>query len=594
VNLYRPFFKHLRGVRLPFALGLLSGLIYALASAVGMPLMVEGVFPLVFDEPGAADKAHIAWLRRQLGEVERDVLLITACLWIPLVFLVRAVAAYANAYWIQFCGLRVVEEIRLDLFRRLQELPLGFFRRHQSGDLLARLMNDTELLRQVVTQGANDLIRQPATLAGALGYLGYKAWTDRSFFVALIAMVTVPVCVYVIRKAGKKLASRALALQERGGDLSASLAESLQSPLEIRAYNMQERQITLFAGQVRQLLRLSMKVVKYRQAISPSIEVVAALGFAVALFLGVREGMTQSSFMALATALFMCYEPIKKLGMLNSMLKQADASIHRVNGILEATDSLDDPAVPLPFRAPVRSIHFAKLHFAYRSGEDVLHDIDVEIPIGQCVALIGPSGAGKTTFASLVPRFYDPRAGALCFDGVDIRRYAQRDLREAIAVVPQMPALFSGTILENIRIGRPDASDSQVREAARKAHAEDFILGLPEGYETRVGERGDLLSGGQRQRIAIARAFLKDAPILILDEATSALDTESESMIQQALAGLVRGRTTLIIAHRFSTIRVADRILVFQGGRIIADGNHEQLAAGDPTYLAMQAGSGPV
>ncbi len=585
---YQPYYRHLRAVKWPFAAGVLCGIIYALASGAGLPLMTKVVFPVLFDA-SESGKPYELWMRSLLGGVSRDRLLFITCLWIPFVFLIRALSGYANSYLIQFCGLRVLEAIRTDLFTKLQSLPLSFFRKNRSGDLVARVMNDTEILRQVVAQASSDLIKQPATLISALGVLGYLAVKDKSFFIALIALVTVPICVTVIRSAGKRLAARARSLQARSGDLSATLTESLQSSLEIRAYNLENRQISQFRQRVREMLQLSMKVVKYRQAISPSIEVVAATGFAAALFFGVRHGMTLEGFMTLGMALYMSYEPIKKLGAIHSLFRQGDAAVERLEFILHEPDSLPDPTNPLPFHAPKHSIRFEKLTFAY--GEDpVLQDVSLEIPIGKVIALVGPSGAGKSTFASLIPRFYDPREGAITIDGTDLRHFAKKDLRDHIAVVPQMPSLFSGTIAENIRIGRLDASEAQVIEAARKAHADDFIRGLPDGYQTQVGERGDQLSGGQRQRIAIARAFLRDAPILILDEATSALDSESEAMVQQALAELVKGRTTFIIAHRFSTITIADRILVFQNGRIIADGTHEQLRDQSAIYQSMLGG----
>ncbi len=511
------------------------------------------------------------------------------CLWIPFIFLIRAVAGYANSYLIQFSGLRVLEAIRTDLFVKLQSLPLSFFKKNRSGDLLARLMHDTEILRQVIAQASSDLIKQPATLLSALGVLGYLAVKDRSFFIALIALITVPICVTVIRAAGKKLARRARSLQHRGGILTATLTESLQSSLEIRAYNLEDRQISQFRQRIREILNLQLKVVKYRQAISPSIEVVASTGFAAALFFGVREGMTLEGFMTLGMALYMSYEPIKKLGTIHSLFRQGDAAIERIEFILREPDTLPDPPVPIPCRAPQRAIRFENLSFAY-DEEPVLRELNVEIPIGKVVALVGPSGAGKSTFANLIPRFYDPQAGGITLDGADLREFAKKDLRNHIAIVPQMPALFVGTIAENIRLGRLDATDAEVIEAARKAYADEFIRALPEGYQTQVGERGDKVSGGQRQRIAIARAFLRDAPILILDEATSALDSESEAMVQQALAELVKGRTTFIIAHRFSTITIADRILVFQAGRIVADGSHEQLRASNPIYQSMLGG----
>jgi ATP-binding cassette, subfamily B, bacterial MsbA len=591
VKQYRPYFRHLKLVKAPFALGVLAGLVYAAASGLGLPLMIDVVFPLLFNEDGK-ETWYSRWIGETLGDLSQSQLLLISSLWIPVIFFIRGLASYANSYFIQYSGQRVLEEIRTALFIKLQSLPLSFFRKNKSGDLLARIISDAEVLRQVIANTASDLIKQPATLIGAFCFLTYKAWTDRSFFIAMIALITVPVCVGVIRIAGRKLAMRAAVLQARGGDLAASLSETLQSPLEIRAYNLQQRQIDRFRHQIREMLKLSMKVVKYRQAISPSIEMVSAFGFAIALYLGVREGMTQSSFLSLGAALFMAYEPIKKLGAVHSMLKQGDASIARISHIMDAPDSLPDSASPAAFTPPRESIRFDRVSFAY-GREPVLHDIDLEIPIGQVVALVGASGAGKSTFSSLIPRFYDPLSGAIRFDGADIRGFLKKDLRNAIAVVPQMPSLFAGTIAENIRIGRLDATDAEVREAARKANADEFIVRQPLGYDTQVGERGDTLSGGQRQRIAIARAFLKDAPILILDEATSALDSESEAMVQQALTDLVRGRTTFIIAHRFSTITIADRILVFQDGRITADGSHDQLRQSDPTYQSM-LGSLPV
>jgi len=576
-------------VKWPFLAGVACGLLYALASGAGLPLMTKVVFPVLFNAQAEAAKPYEVWMHGLLGGISRERLLFVTCLWIPFIFLIRAVAGYANSYLIQFSGLRVLEAIRTDLFVKLQSLPLSFFKKNRSGDLLARLMHDTEILRQVIAQASSDLIKQPATLLSALGVLGYLAVKDRSFFIALIALITVPICVTVIRAAGKKLARRARSLQHRGGILTATLTESLQSSLEIRAYNLEDRQISQFRQRIREILNLQLKVVKYRQAISPSIEVVASTGFAAALFFGVREGMTLEGFMTLGMALYMSYEPIKKLGTIHSLFRQGDAAIERIEFILREPDTLPDPPVPIPCRAPQRAIRFENLTFAY-DEEPVLREVNVEIPIGKVVALVGPSGAGKSTFANLIPRFYDPQAGGITLDGADLREFAKKDLRNHIAIVPQMPALFVGTIAENIRVGRLDATDAEVIAAARKAYADEFIRALPEGYQTQVGERGDKVSGGQRQRVAIARAFLRDAPILILDEATSALDSESEAMVQQALAELVKGRTTFIIAHRFSTITIADRILVFQAGRIVADGSHEQLRASNPIYQSMLGG----
>lgn len=586
---FLPYYRHLLKVKGAFAVGVVAGLIAAVASGAGLPLMTKVVFPVLFESGSDTNGWYTRWLTSRLGAVSRDELLIYTCLWIPVVFFLRAGAGYANSYFIQYAGTKVVEQIRTDLFVKLQGLPLAYFKRNKSGDLLARVMSDTQMLRQVVASASSDLIKQPATLLSALGLVVYLSISDKKFFIAVIALLTVPLCVMLIRLAGKKLARRARSLQARGGDLSASLTESLQSALEIRAYNLQDAQTAAFRKRIAEIFKLSMKVVKYRQSISPSIEVVAATGFAAALFFGVRAGMTLPEFMVLGMALYMSYEPIKKLGAIHSVFQQGGASVDRIEYILNAEDSIPNPAEPVPCPAPVQGISFRGVTFAYDEFP-VLHNVNLEIPAGQVVALVGPSGAGKSTFAQLVPRFYDPQQGEILLDGISIRDFLKNDLRGHIAVVPQTPSLFLGTLEENIRIGRQDATRAEIEAAAKKAFAHDFITAMPDGYDTPVGERGDLLSGGQRQRIAIARAFLKDAPILILDEATSALDTESEAAVQQALGELVKGRTTIIIAHRFSTIRIADRILVFKDGRIVSDGSHEELRDLDPTYQAMVGG----
>jgi subfamily B ATP-binding cassette protein MsbA len=588
VKKFFPYYRHLKVVKVPFAIGILTGLIYAIASGAGLPLLTKLIFPVLFGNTSGSPSGqwYEMWMRQKLGDISRDQLLFATCLWIPIIFAIRAVAGFANSYLIQYAGSRVLESIRTELFIKLQTLPLSFYKSNRSGDLLARLMGDPTVLRQVIANASSDLIKQPATLIAALGALFVMAYHNNSFFVAIIPLITVPICVMAIRIAGKKLANRARQLQNQGGDMTAMLSENLQSPLEIRAYNLQQRQIKIFSKSIESMLRLSMKVVKYRQSISPSIEVVAAFGFAAALYFGVKAGMSLEDFMALGAALFMAYEPIKKLGMIHSQFRQGESAIERIEYILHAPDSLPDTETPKPMVPARQSIRFNNVSFAY-GAEPVLRDINVSIPFGQVVALVGPSGAGKSTFSLLVPRFYDPQQGSIVIDGTDIREFLKKDLRTQIAVVPQMPALFSGTIAENIRLGRLDATDEEIEIAAKKAFAHEFILLQPNGYATNVGERGDLLSGGQRQRIAIARAFLRNAPILILDEATSALDSESEQKVQQALAELVKGRTTFIIAHRFSTITIADRILVFNQGRIIADGTHETLRDTDPTYRSM-------
>ncbi len=581
-------------------IGLLSGLIYAIASGAGLPLATKVVIPALFKSEKAPAAAEVkqqvsgqlgSWLsglqswvenlaQHVLGDLTKQQLLLLACLWLPVIFLIRSIAGYVNTYLVNFVGFRVLEMVRVDVFKKLQSLPLSFYNKNKSGDLLARLVGDTEVLRQVIAQGSSDIIKQPATLIASLGYVIYESLHDKSLFFALIAMLSVPICIFVIRFAGKKMAKRAEQMQHQVGDLSAMLAESLQAPMEIRAYNLQEAQTKSFSQKVGELLRLSMKVVKYRQIIPPSVEFVAASGFTAAMYVGAQKGMTLEAFMALAIALYMSYEPIKKLGSLHALMKQGEAAINRLEYILHEDDKIDEPKAPKKLESSKGDLEFRNVSFAY-NDQTVLQNVSLRVARGEIIGLVGYSGSGKTTFANLIPRFYDPVSGSICIKDIDIRDYLKADLREHIAIVPQQATLFTGTIADNIQLGKPGASREQIEAAAKFANAHDFILAQEKGYETIVGERGTSLSGGQRQRIAIARAFLKDAPILILDEATSALDSESELKIQGALDTLLAGRTAFIIAHNFNTLTKCTRILLFDKvdgiGKIVADGSYDEL-----------------
>jgi subfamily B ATP-binding cassette protein MsbA len=338
-----------------------------------------------------------------------------------------------------------------------------------------------------------------------------------------------------------------------------------------------------------------MKIVKYAQALTPAIEVISAAGIAVTLVYAYRSGLKLETFIALITALYSSYEPVKKLGALNNELKRGTAALDRLEVVLHEPVTIADPAQPAAVGRLRGDVTFEGVTFAYQADVPVLRDVSIAIPAGTVCALVGPSGAGKSTFANLVPRFYEVASGRVAIDGVDLRAMRLADLRRNIAVVSQDPVLFNDTILENLLLGRavrPElaergATRAEVEQAARDAFAHNFITTLPQGYETVVGERGASLSGGQRQRIALARAFLRNAPILILDEATSALDSESEAFIQAALQKLVVGKTVFIIAHRFSTIRDATKILVFDRGQIVAHGTHTQLYGGNALYKSL-------
>lgn len=591
----RRYYHLLWEVRGTFAGGILAGVVYGLASGLGLPTMVKYVFPLLFqDEKGMSQIP--AWLMDALQDLSQGSLMtmtLIVCVMIPLIFSIRGLSGYLNTYLINKSGFLVLERVRSSAFEKLQRLPMSYYHGNRSGDLLSRLTFDAEVIRNAIAQGSNDLIKQPATLIAALSYLVSEALKQDSMAIAMIGLFTVPLCVLPISRAGKKIGKRSRAVQSQMGDTASTINETLQSPLEVRVYQLEKKQETIYSQQVREVLRLMMKVVKYKSMISPAIEVVASVGFAFALFLGVQRGMSLEQFMAVGMALYMAYEPVKKLGAVNALLRQGGAAAERLEMIMQAEESVGEPAAQdIQKRGTVRGdLEWSKVQFAYEE-EQVLQDVSLQIRQGEMVALVGPSGSGKTTMVHLLPRLFDPQQGVVKIDGCDLRHWSLRDLRRNIAVVPQMPMLFQSNIWENIRVGREGASDEEVMAAAQKAHAHDFISRLPEGYDTVLGERGTGLSGGQRQRIAMARAFLKDAPILILDEATSALDAESEAAVAESLQTLCQNRTTLLIAHRFSSIRMAHRIVVLEQGKIVADGTFDELKSQPGTFRKLLEASG--
>ncbi|MEN9991990.1 MAG: hypothetical protein RLZZ224_1692, partial [Verrucomicrobiota bacterium] len=539
-----------------------------------------------------------SWLLDLLQSISEGSLMLMTLIvsvMIPLIFMVRGLAGYLNTYLINKSGFLVLEKVRAAAFEKLQRLPMSYYHGNRSGDLLSRLTFDAEVIRNAIAQGSNDLIKQPATLIAALSYLLSEALKQDSMAIAMIGLFTIPMCVLPISRAGKKIGKRSRMVQSQMGDTASTINETLQSPLEVRVYQLEKKQASIYRQQINAVLRLMMKVVKYKSMISPAIEVVASVGFAFALFLGVQRGMSLEQFMAVGMALYMAYEPVKKLGAVNALLRQGGAAAERLEMIMQAEESVSEPKPEeIQKSGSVRGdLEWSHVSFSYED-ELVLHDVSLQIKPGELVALVGPSGSGKTTMVHLLPRLFDPQQGVVKIDDCDLRHWSLRDLRRNIAVVPQMPVLFQSSIWENIRVGKEGASDEEVMQAAQKAHAHEFIMRLPEGYDTVLGERGTGLSGGQRQRIAMARAFLKDAPILILDEATSALDAESEAAVAESLLLLSKNRTTLLIAHRFSSIRMAHRIVVLEGGKIVGDGTFEELKSQPGTFRKLLEAAGEV
>ena len=617
---FYPYFGYLVQVKSTYLAGIAAGLVFAVASGFGMPMLVKTVFPVIFNStsrveevravlleqrgpeeadamlerafPGEAESLKSSakvrqWITARVGPEKAGMtLLIGACALIPIVALIRGLAGFLNVYFITAAGLHVLREIQQSVFVKLQRLPLGFFSGRKTGDLISRVITDSNMLQGVVTTISNDLIKQPLTLIAALSYLGWESWQSRESFFLLACLLSIPIAVMPVRLLGKRLMRKAAAMQREAGDNSAILAETLGATREIRAFNLEEMMGKRFLDGIGRWTKFHLKVIKYRYLSPPLIEMISAAVVAVALGYAASNGFSLEKFLPLVIALYMCYDPMKKLGEIHNRLKQGEASLDRLEVILKAEEGVTDPVNPVKIAKVEGRVSFEGLSFSY--GETpTLGGINLTVPAGQVVAMVGPTGAGKTTFASMIPRFYDPTSGRILLDDVDLKDLRLRDLRDHITIVPQEAVLFSGTIFENIRLGRMDASEEEVKEAARLAHAHEFIIAQPQGYETQVGERGAQLSGGQKQRISIARAFLKNAPVLILDEATSALDADTESKIQEELADLTKGRTTFIIAHRFSTIRIADRILVFDGGKIVGDGTFQELEANNGLFRSL-------
>ena len=528
IRRFRPYFRYLRPQRGLLVVAILCGVIAGVASGAGLPLMVKKVFPVIF----AMDAAPLATWQ-----------LIAVALWIPAVFLVRGVATYLNTYFIQLVGTRVLEALRVDFFRKLQVLPLSFFQKNSTGDLLSRGLADANQLQVTLTTVANEIVRSPASLIGSIAFIAWTAYQEQGAALVLVTLAVVPLSVLPIRYIGKKLIKRARQIQAELGGVTGIFSENLSATKEVRAFNLEEREVARFTRASQTLIRAQMKFMKYEKALTPLIEIISAAGISFTLLYAYRVHLDRDTFLTLITALYASYEPIKKLGSLNNEMKRGLGALDRLEEVLHAPVAIVDAPDARALPRARGDLAFEGVRFSYAGGEPVLRGIHQRIPAGTVCALVGPSGAGKSTFANLVPRFFDPVAGRVTLDGHDLRLLRLADLRRNIAIVSQDPVLFNDTIFQNLLIAHPTATRADIEAAAQAAFAHDFIRAFPEGYETVVGERGARLSGGQKQRLALARAFLRNAPILILDEATSALDSDSEAAIQLALKKLVLGKT---------------------------------------------------
>lgn len=533
---------------------------------------------------------YVPWIVRDVIDgvlVNKDILLLNAITaGILLVFALRGFFVYGQNYLMSYVSQKVVIDLRESLFRHFQRLSISYFDRSRTGKVLSYMTNDVGALQGALAQNVIELSTESITLVGSLVAMFYLHWQ-----LALLTLITVPLVAQAMNLFGKKLRKASGTMQQRAAEITSVLQEMIVSIRLIRLFVREDYEIGRFIRENENNFSAQMKAAQLSATLTPVIEFLAAIGVTVIIWYGGREvingNLTSGSLIAFLVYTVNITNPVKRLGNVYGSIQRAVAAAERVFEVLDTLPEIQDDFDAKELPVVKGQVEFENVMFEYRSGEPALCNLSIKVPPGQVLAIVGPSGAGKSTIANLLPRFYDPQQGRIKIDGRDIRHVTVRSLREQIAMVPQDTILFSASIYENILYGRLDASAAEVTAAAYSANAHDFILQMPLGYDTQIGERGCQLSGGQRQRIAIARAILKDPRILILDEATSALDAESERVVQDALDKLMVGRTTFMVAHRLSTIQRADKILVMDKGRLVECGNHTELLAAGGLYCKL-------
>ncbi len=509
--------------------------------------------------------------------------------WIPVavigIYIVKGVSSYLQTVLMNYIGQRIVADLRADLYKKIQLQPLSFFTKNPTGILMSRITNDVGFIQGAVSEAVTSLFKDSFTLIGLVFVIFYRDWK-----LAIIAMCIFPLAIYPIAKFGQKMRRVATGMQVTFGSLFSLLQETISGARIVKAFGMEDYENRRFAVENERLFRMNMKAVSVNAISSPFMEFLGGIGIAAIVFYGgyqvIQGHSTPGTFFSFLTALLMLYEPVKRLTSVNNTIQQGIAGAARVFGIIDLEPEIQNRPDARTLPGISEKIELRNVSFRYEK-KDVLKNINIKIKTGEIIAFVGMSGGGKTTLVNLIPRFYDVTDGAILIDGMDIRDVTIESLRQQIAIVTQQTILFNDTVRNNIAYGDIVKTEDEIIAAAKAANAHNFIMRLPEGYETLIGEQGTKLSGGERQRISIARALLKNAPLLILDEATSSLDSEAEIEVQAALDNLMKGRTTLVIAHRLSTIRNADRIFVLVDGVIKEEGTHESLLAMSGEYRRL-------
>src|ERR1700751_3492552 len=576
---YRDLFPFLRPHLGRFILALVFGALFGLISGL-LPLVLNYVNFQVFPQ-GRNKVDMLNDAVHGTGAGINSVVLV--CSVIPFIFVLRSLCDFLNSYYMAWVALRVMADIRTKLSSHILKQSLEFFNRERSGTLISRVANDTQMAQIALTSISSDLIKQPLTIISAFAVLIHLDWKF-----TIVSLFLFPVCMVPIVYYGKKVRRQGKMEEERVGSMMSILQESFAGIRVIKAFAREKRESQHFESLSREQFRSAVRVRKAIEIVSPMVEAVAAVGVGLALFYVWYTHLSAAKFLALLAGIFMLYDPVKKLSRIHLVMQQCFNATHNIFEILNRKPLIQDRPDAVDISGSTGDIEIENVTFRYRPGlPAALRGIDLHIEPGRYYALVGSSGAGKSTILSLLLRFYEPEGGVIKLDGRDINAIKQNSLREQIGMVSQETFLFHDSILNNIRFGRLGASREEVIDAAKQAYAHEFLLHQPSGYETVIGNKGCLLSGGQQQRVSIARALLKNAPVLLLDEAMSALDSEAEREIQAALERLSEGRTVIAIAHRLSTVLKADQIVVMEQGQIREIGTHRELLDFSTVYRRL-------